>query len=458
MVPERKPQLPLELCHHILTFLRNDSPTLLSCNLVCHAWLSAARAYIFHTLVIESEGKYRRTIRMFADHPHLTRYVQELQVVGTMLLAHRAFGELFAVAPNLPHLRHLCLQRWAFFDEYVASHFPPCSPRGRVPGTFASVHDLVLHVVFPRPLDFVQLIRACPSLRTLHMSVMLFLDGDHDVRSGTGVAPPPETISLDTLTWRKSALFPLQWLLRNHTKLAPRTMSLAWSEESAIGSVPYSEEMNAAAALVHEALYKTGPALERLELCADHGRDHELADYGLSHCVNLREIRLESSYRNKSPWARDLSWIVHALRQLNSPVLQSVEVGLAWDEPVSSDSVTDMLAGLDDALAHLAQDRPGIVISLLLWTWLDDLIDHIGNGLPQLQATGARFCVRMDAEGMRRAYSETDVNSHLSYVYDYEPGDSQPTTPTLETAPLLQVQEQVRWYPRRNCILYAPLK
>lgn len=447
-VPERKPQLPLELCYCILSFLRNDSSTLLSCNLVCRAWLSAIRAYIFHTLVIESEGKYRRSMRMFADHPHLTHYVQELHVVGTTLLAHRAFGELFAVAPNLPHLKHLCLQRWAFLDEYVTSHFLPCSPRGRVPGTFASVRELVLHVVFPHPLDFVQLIRACPNLRALHLSVMLFIDGDYDVRPGTAVAPPPETMSLDTLTWRKSALFPLQWLLRDQPKLSPRTMSLAWSEESAIGSVPYSEEMTAAAAKVHEALRKTGSALERLELCADHGRDYELADYGLSHCVNLRAIRLESSYRNRSPWARDLSWIVHAIRQLNSPVLQSVEVGLAWDEPVQLSSVTEMLVGLDDALAHLAHSKPNIVISLLVWKWLDDLVDNIGNGLPQLQAAGARWCVRMDAEGMRRAYSEADVNSHLSYAYGYESGDSRPAIPSLETVSLPQEQEQVRWYPR----------
>ena len=443
----RSPRLPLELCHYIITFIHNDSSTLARCSLVCRAWLSATRACIFRSLVIESEGKYRRSLRTFVDHPHLARHVQELCIVGTMLVPHRAFGELFAVTPGLPQLKSLCLQHRAFLDDHVAPHYFPCWPRGRIPGFFVNVRELVLHVVFPRPLDFVQLLRACPNLCSLHLSVMLLFVGDHDLFSTIAVVPLPETVSLNTFTWRRSALFPLQWLC-DHPKFSPRSMSLAWSEQSAIGSAPYREEMNAVTALVQETLRKTGPNLEHLELCADHGQEHELVDYGLSHCVCLRKIKLESSFRNRSPRARDLPWIVHAIRQLSSPVLSSIEIGLGWDTPLHPRFVAAMLADLDEALAHLAEHRAGLIISLLIWAWIDELVDDIIVGLPRLRATRTRFCVRMDEEGMRRARSEVDVTSHLSNVFDYQPGSSLYTTASLRILPLCDGREQVRWYLR----------
>lgn len=443
MAPERSPWLPLELWHYILALLRHSPTTLVSCNQVCHAWRSATRAYLFHSLVIESEGKYRRTLRILTDHPHLASYVHELCIVGTTLVAYRAFDELFAVAPSLPRLKKLCLQRWAFFDHDVEPRHLPYSPRGRVLGTCANVRELTLHIVFPRPLDFVQLIRACPNLRALHLSVMLCFNYQK-AHSGIAAVPLPENTSLDTLTWRNSSLFPLQWLLRDQPTFSPRAMSLAWNEESAIGEAPYQEEVSAAAAIVQEALLKTGPTLERLELCDDNGQDYETADYGLAHCVCLREIRLEPPYRNRSSRARHLSWIPHAIRQLNSPRLSSIEVGLGCDEYIDSRCASELLASLDDALARLAQHKPGIAIVLLIWTWWDELVDNIIHGLPQLRATGTRFCVRLDAEGMQRACSEVDITSHLASVYDTQPGDPRPMAHTLET---VQMQEQVRWYP-----------
>lgn len=331
MAPESSPRLPLELCYHIITFLQNDSSILVNCSLVCHAWLFATRPHIFRTLVIESERKYRRTLRILIDHPHLSRYVHELRIVGTMLVAYRAFGELLAVAPSLPHLEHLCLQCWAFLDHHTAPRSLPYSPLGSVLGALANIRELALHMIFPRPLDFIQLIRACPNLRALHLSVMLLFVDHHDIPQGAVIAPPPETMSLETLIWRKSTLFALRWL-RDHPRFSPRTMSLAWSEESAIGHAPYQQEMTTVVEIVQEALRKTGPTLERLELCADHGRDQELVDYGLSHCVSLRGIKLETSYRNRSPGSRGLPRIVHAIRQLNSPALSSIEVGLGWDK------------------------------------------------------------------------------------------------------------------------------
>ena len=297
-------------------------------------------------------------------------------------------------------------------------------------------------MVFPRPLDFIQLIRACPNLRALHLSVMLLFVDHHDIHPGTAVAPPPETMSLDTLIWRKSTLFALRWL-RDHPRFSPRAMSLAWSEESAIDDAPYQQETTTAAEIVQETLRKTGPTLERLELCADDGWEHELVDYGLSHCVSLRGIKLETSYRNRSPGSRDLPRIVHAIHQLNSPALSSIEVGLGWDKFVNSHCAAELLTDLDDALAHLAQDRPGITIALLIWTWSDKLVDNIIYGLPRLRATETRFCVRMDTEGMQRARSEAEISSHPSHGYDYQWGDPQSVTLELETAP---VQKQVKWY------------
>ncbi|KZT66114.1 hypothetical protein DAEQUDRAFT_730608 [Daedalea quercina L-15889] len=406
MCPEHSLQLPLELCDHILCFLSDDLATLASCSLTCRAWLPTTRALTFRTLVVASEGSYRRAERMLADHPHLTRCVRELHIAGASLVVYRSFSELFALVPSLPRLKHLRLHHWAFLGDQIASNRTPPSPRAM----FVSVRELTLHIVYPRALDLVRLIRACPNLRALHFSVVLFRDAnslDIDAHSSE-VSPPLETMSLETLTWRRSALFLLQWLLRGPAKLRIRNISLAWGEDTkdaAHSSVPQGEEMDVALVVARDTLREAGPTLVRLELCVDCSERHSLVDYGLSSCVNLRTVKLESSYRNRTPSSWAFDWIVHAIRQLNSGVLDSIEVGLGWAcdaRPIAVGAIES----LDHALVDLVKGKPTISIALTVFEWSDELVEEAARGFPGLRAAGVRFCVRMDPEATERALLE----------------------------------------------------
>ncbi|KAH9913862.1 uncharacterized protein B0H18DRAFT_1047314 [Fomitopsis serialis] len=436
--------LPLELHHYIIDYLWDDLPTLASCSLTCYAWLPSARSHMFRTLIINSPGKHRRADQMLIAHPHLACFVRELRIDSTWLILHRTFLELFALVPRLPQLAHLRVRHWLPLDNYFPPQAPLSSPRQQMPmpGMFANVRELTLHTIYLNVYELARLLHALPGLHALHFRSVMFAEVTSLRVHPTTVAPPAPTMELRALTWHHSTDFPLMWLLHGLPKLPLRYLSLGWNGAQmshfvspAIGEKKVLQEM------IRETIRRAGPTLEHLELYGRYPSEEvEQIDLGLGHCKRLRVLMLTDHYDFEgAPTAEDLVWMGHVIRQLNSRALEGVEIGLTWEEdPAPPDALRMALAPLDNALAELASDRPGLVVTLTVCR------GHRGR-TAIAAGSRVRLCVRSHPEGRQRANGQYQVRMPHEFVEEDE--DEVPILEDEidENLPLPQRHE--RWFP-----------
>jgi len=70
------PQLPPELLEEVISFIQDDVPTLQAVSLVCHAWMSASRRYIFRSIELSNRLKQGWIFLPFA----LGRHVKHIAI------------------------------------------------------------------------------------------------------------------------------------------------------------------------------------------------------------------------------------------------------------------------------------------------------------------------------------------------------------------------------------------
>ncbi|KAG5638216.1 hypothetical protein H0H81_001217 [Sphagnurus paluster] len=81
------PRLPQELVDHIIDHLYDDTLTLNSCSLVCHAWLPTSRLHLFSkislkvTPAVAPSELCKRLHRLLTSSPYIIPYIRELDVL-----------------------------------------------------------------------------------------------------------------------------------------------------------------------------------------------------------------------------------------------------------------------------------------------------------------------------------------------------------------------------------------
>ncbi|KAI0337461.1 hypothetical protein BDW22DRAFT_950995 [Trametopsis cervina] len=73
-------RLPIELIHHIIYFVTEDTATLRACALVCHPWNIISRSHIFRRVNIVSEKRLSDFELVIQRAPHLDQYIRELSI------------------------------------------------------------------------------------------------------------------------------------------------------------------------------------------------------------------------------------------------------------------------------------------------------------------------------------------------------------------------------------------
>jgi hypothetical protein len=83
------PHLPHELIDHIIGYLQDSVPDLLTCARVCKAWLEPSRARLFYGILYSNNSTCSDNnlygIRIIQQSPHIAFHVRELELRATWL-------------------------------------------------------------------------------------------------------------------------------------------------------------------------------------------------------------------------------------------------------------------------------------------------------------------------------------------------------------------------------------
>ncbi|KAH9918324.1 uncharacterized protein B0H18DRAFT_882875, partial [Fomitopsis serialis] len=113
------PQLPVELCEHLLDFVWPDRTTLLSCALVCRAWLPRSRLNLLRQVRLRDSTQAWSLSSFLSRHADCCSSVRVLQISprysGWTLT--RAFPLLFV--GKLSHVEHIRLENRCGFNFFA---------------------------------------------------------------------------------------------------------------------------------------------------------------------------------------------------------------------------------------------------------------------------------------------------------------------------------------------------
>lgn len=196
--------LPVELEQHILSYLKDDIPSLRACSLTCRRWVYSTQRYLFarilldfrHVLFPSQADPPDRFCQLLLSCPRISAYVKELSIVishGMEDQDLRRLTDILQVClPLLGHLRGINLGRGTSSSVISGStsipgirkkvyiwpvswHFLPSVVRGELSTTFRS-HSLVnIRLAHMRgvPLSVLAL-AGCPRLEGLFLEDVTF--------------------------------------------------------------------------------------------------------------------------------------------------------------------------------------------------------------------------------------------------------------------------------------------
>ncbi|KAJ8688714.1 hypothetical protein PTI98_013473 [Pleurotus ostreatus] len=173
--------LPVELIHHIISFLCQNTeeedlegldpirtPDLAACALVCHSWNDISRSYMFRTITICEDSWNSRFSFLHFTSPHLCKYTRELRLeLNQRCLAPEWFSDCLERFTNLLALD---LENWA--------KEPPLIPLMGIGSLLANIPLKRLHlrkwVSFDDASDILHILSLCSaSLEELSLEVFI---------------------------------------------------------------------------------------------------------------------------------------------------------------------------------------------------------------------------------------------------------------------------------------------
>jgi len=195
---ERLAALPIELCEYIIDIVASMSPpdqqTLLSCSLVCRAWLSRSQVHIFRGISLQTPGELRQFVHIIERRFHLGLFVQELRLCPEYSAAMLLEMTEHLLAPRLPEVSTVAIRPPTHTSRssiefrrsalYSIVDWIQRRPRDMAPSLkcvnltyppqwlgarFCSVTVLKLSFIqFDTLTDFGSMLRAFPNLSILH--------------------------------------------------------------------------------------------------------------------------------------------------------------------------------------------------------------------------------------------------------------------------------------------------
>ncbi|KAH9941427.1 hypothetical protein B0H21DRAFT_869953 [Amylocystis lapponica] len=158
--------LPIEVCEHIISLVKNDHRLLRACALVCRAWLPSSRYHLFHTVRLRRPSDLDLIARTLTESSHLGTLVEVLDLYytyrRTSIHVISAFPGL--LAGHLPRLESLSI------EGFHSAIIPPSFPDGFF-NDLAQFHSVtrlnLLSIKFNTLSDLYNIICALPSLSVL---------------------------------------------------------------------------------------------------------------------------------------------------------------------------------------------------------------------------------------------------------------------------------------------------
>ncbi|KAH9912899.1 uncharacterized protein B0H18DRAFT_889120 [Fomitopsis serialis] len=315
------PLLPVELCEHILDFVWPDRITLLSCALVCRAWLPRGRLNLLHQVRLRDRTQAWSLSSFLSRHAVCCSSVRVLQISprysGWTLT--RAFPLLFV--GKLSHVEHIRLENRCGFNFFA-------QPRSLTAlGQFVSVRKLEIRgYMLPSLHSFGRLITALPNITTLICRTIRWSTVDYSPES---FRPVSARLKLTTM-----AMSDIRWYDELVDMLAD-IVDLRSLPTLNIQSVQMQELQP-----VNRLIDAVGSALRHLVLSPS-------AFPTLTSNVNLRTLRLHFHDRGE--------WIVPMLSQLASEPRPFLALRISNQEILDEESLR--LLRLDRLAKIVAQHR-----------------------------------------------------------------------------------------------------
>lgn len=224
------PKLPVELVDAIISFLQDDDSDLVTCSLVCKAWVAPARRYLFSTILfsypsLEYLDKLREFHALLDTHPYLCGYIKYFEFTYAFRRAERTQFHLDAgVALDL-------LSRFTALDTLFVTSMCFNPPVRETPLPVCCAKSLELHSVARHTGDtdhYAPLFRCLPKLTSLRLSTCrIGHDRPGRIPNNYGVLDLPHNLSLDTLHIEDSMTPPFLYALsKTSTVKSLRSMAV----------------------------------------------------------------------------------------------------------------------------------------------------------------------------------------------------------------------------------------
>lgn len=226
-------KLPVELVDAIISFLQDEDSDIVTCSLVCKAWVAPARRYLFSSILFSCPPHdYLRQLRKFHalldTHTYLCGYVKSFEFTYTFRRAERMQFHLdIGVALDL-------LSRFTALDTLFITSMCFNPPSHDTPLPVCTAKSLELHSIARHTGDtdhYGPLFRCLPKLTSLLLSnCRLGHDRPGRIADNYGVLGLPPDLSLDTLHIEDSTTPPfLHALSSTATMKSLRSMTVLLS-------------------------------------------------------------------------------------------------------------------------------------------------------------------------------------------------------------------------------------
>ncbi|KAF7338596.1 hypothetical protein MVEN_02085900 [Mycena venus] len=352
--------LPQELIEEILKHLCNDFETLEACSLVCRAWVSCSRAYLFQTFTLVPDNILRA--RDLLRSPNCT-LIPHVHSINARRNYYHDRDELFdGIAADLRRLTavrtlDLSLASWSL----IAAHAVRANAffRTGLIAAFPNVTRLVIACDFvnQQPVPLIDMLCLFPSLEEVYIRQM---DGILSRHSRDSVPPR----GLHRLELCKNSPGPiLAWL---------STFSHLPNVHSIVLPVLQSHDIQS----VREALRQLGSNLLHLDITLPYFHPSHVVDFSLHS--NLRSLTIRDSWVESDDFER---YTIPLIKSLAAPMLEYLSLDLDLSE-----FRTFKWAALD---AFLCSPRfPRLRVVSLNWTGSSRDWQFMREALPLLETSG----------------------------------------------------------------------
>ncbi|KAH9830364.1 uncharacterized protein C8Q71DRAFT_842910 [Rhodofomes roseus] len=288
-----RPRFPIEVSEHVLDFVWPDRTTLLSCTLVCRAWLPRARLNLLYEVRIRDTGQDRSLRSFISQYPSYCAVIRRLVISPKNSAAQSLLSSFpLELAHELAHIEYIrVLNNRRPFTYYAQSQSLAALTR------WTSIRKLEIRgYTFSALQAFSRLIIAVPSVTSLVFESLRWTEAEWTPQEYLPVPTCflPENIAMSDIRW-SDAVVDMLIDLANPSSLHTLNLQAVTKQE-----LPYVDRL----------IRTFGPALRHLVLGSvpTSWPPGTTLYPQLAENVNLQTLHLHFQARGE--------WIVPMLSQL----------------------------------------------------------------------------------------------------------------------------------------------